>query len=117
MQYKTAWQVKGRRQLCRPRLLLVSLPLHLFGAGEAELHPGIGVDGIVDTSVIGAEAPEQLAVGGVDNGIAAQGGDIPLPEIDPRPDRAQRSDVGNSLAPDLLAQVGVLYREELKDMK
>ena len=64
-----------------PRLLLVALGLHELAAFYPQLHfPGEGVYDIVNAGVAGLPAAEEGAVGGVDDGVAAQGGDIPLPE-------------------------------------
>ena len=81
MQNIPAGKIECGRDLCLPDCLAVPLPLHQLRTGKAELNPGIGVNGIVDTAVAGAEAPEQLAVGGVDNGVALQRGDVALPQV------------------------------------
>ena len=38
------------------------------------------MDGVVDAAVAGTETAQQGAVGGVDNGVRLQPGNVPLPE-------------------------------------
>ena len=47
----------------------MTLPPHEGVALEAELDPGIGVDGVVDAPVAGHETTQQGGVRGVDDGI------------------------------------------------
>ena len=62
----------------------MSLPVHEFRTGKTQLYPGIGVDGVVDAAVVGTVAAGHAAVCGVDDGIALEGGNIALPEVQPR---------------------------------
>lgn len=104
--------------LCLPDRLAVPLPLHQLRTGKAELNPRIGVNGVVDTAVTGAEAPEQLAVGGVDNGVALQRGDVALPQVKGSFPAAggggQAFKDGNALLGKLDAQVFVLHLQKLR---
>ena len=49
--------------------------------GSTKLHPGVSMDAVVDTSVAGDVAPGHTAVGGVDDSVTAQGGNVSLPEV------------------------------------
>ena len=51
---------------------------------QAQLYPGIRVNGIINTAVTGIIAPRHTAVGSVYNGIASQSGDVSLPYINTR---------------------------------
>ena len=109
VQHIAAGKVVGRGDFGLARPLLVALALHQLLAGQPQLHAREGVDGVVDAAMAGHKAAEHLAVGRVDDGVAAQGGDVPLPEIDPRLHRFQLLQVGDALAADFLLQVGVLH--------
>lgn len=74
-----AGQVISRCDFRPSRFFHVSLLFHQFCACQAKLNPGEGMDRVVDAAVIGAEAAQHLAVGGVDNGVTAQGGNVALP--------------------------------------
>ena len=108
MQDIAAGQVKGRGDLRPAGFLFMPLPPHQFRTGQAELNPGKGVDGIVNAPVTGDKAAQHLAVCRIDDRVAAQGCDIPLPEIDPFPHRLQIGKIRNPPAPDFFLQVGVL---------
>ena len=64
---------------------------------------------VVDAPVAGDKAPQQLGVGGVDNGAAGQGGDIPLPEVEALLHGPEAGEGGDPLAPGLLLEIGVLH--------
>ena len=49
----------------------------LRGALLPQLDAGIGVDAVINAAVAGDIAPGHTTVGGVDDGITAQGGDVP----------------------------------------
>ena len=103
-----AGKIECGRDLCLPDCLAVPLPLHQLRTGKAELNPGIGVNGVVDTAVTGAEAPEQLAVGGVDNGVALQRGDVALPQVNAGFQRGKVGDIGDLFLRNRLLQIFVL---------
>mgnify|MGYP001154231301 CR=1 FL=1 len=54
------------------------------------------------------------AVGGVDDGVAFQRGDIALPEIQSRLDGGQVGSIGNTLCGGLILQICVLHLQELR---
>ena len=91
----------------------MSLPVYDLRTGKTQLHPGIGVDGVVDTAVVRAVAPGHAAVGGVDDGIAFQGGNVPLPEVQPRLQGRQVSRIGDAFCGDFLLQVRILYLQKV----
>ena len=107
-----AWQVERRRDFCPPRRLVMPLSLHQLRAGKTELHPREGMNGVVNAAVIRTKAAKQSAVGGIDNGVAPQGGNVPLPEVGTGPGRGQVPRIGHSLPPDFLLQVRVLHPQE-----
>ncbi len=72
-------KVEARRDLGRARRLLVALRPHDAVAGLTQLDACGGVDGVVDAAVQGDEAAEQLAVGGIDDGVDLEPGDVALP--------------------------------------
>ena len=47
------------------------------------MYPGIGVDAVVDAAMAGDVTASHSTVSGVDDGITAQSGNVPLPEIYP----------------------------------
>ena len=59
----------------------MALRAHEVVAGAAQLDAGGGVDDVVDAGVKWHEAAEQLAVGGVDNGVYLKACDVALPEV------------------------------------
>ena len=73
-------QVIARRQPGPPGGLGVSLGRHEEGALVPELEPRRRVDGVVDAAVAGVEAAQQGGVGGIDDGIGPQTGDVSLPQ-------------------------------------
>ena len=56
---------------------------------QPQLHPCGGMDCVVNAPVAGHKAAQHGAVGCVDNRVCGKRGDIPLPEVQPRPDRRQ----------------------------
>ena len=62
--------------------LVAILFRHEIEACLTELETGGGVNGVVDAGVAGHETAEQLRVGGVDDGVEFQAGDIALPQSD-----------------------------------
>ena len=84
VQHIAAGQIKCRGDFCLPGGFWVPLLFHQFFTGKAQLHPGIGVDGVVDAAVVRAVAAGHAAVGGVDNGIAPERCNIALPKVQPR---------------------------------
>lgn len=56
------------------------LDVHELSAVFSELKARCRVDGIVNTAMAGVKTAQKGAVGGVDNGIGSQTGDISLPE-------------------------------------
>ena len=88
------------------------LPLHLLRAGQPKLHTGPGVNGVVNAAVAGHKTPQHLAVCGVDNGIAAQGCNVPLPQVNSALNRLQAGNIRRSPALCLFLQVGVLHAQK-----
>ena len=97
------------RLSCR---LLVTLHLHKLITGVTELYARVGVDGVVDAAVTGIEAAEHLRVGGVDDGVAFQRGDVTLPEIDTLLHRFQVGDIGDAFARSFFLQILILHTQE-----
>ena len=95
--------------LARPGGLLAGLERHHPGAFPPQLEPRRRVDGIVHTAVAGDETAQHGAVGRVDDGVHRQGGDVPLPQVEPRPHRAKVVQTGHPFAAQLFLQVGVLH--------
>mgnify|MGYP000264278731 CR=1 FL=1 len=79
MQHIAAGKVEGGGDLGLTGWLRTSLLLHNFGAGQPQLDPGIGMDGVVDTAVIWNVAAGETGVCRIDNGITAERCDISLP--------------------------------------
>ena len=77
-----AGQVESRCDFGLACEFFVALAFHQLVAGEAEFHPGEAMDTVVDTPVVGHIAAGHAAVGCVDDGIAAKGRDVALPEIE-----------------------------------
>ena len=69
-------------------------------------------DTVINTAVAGDEASQHLAVGGIYDRVAAQGGDIALPKINIILNGLQISKFGDSLSSDFLLQISILYRQE-----
>lgn len=85
---------------------------HQRRAGQPELHARERVDGVINAPVVGTEAAEQTAVGGVHNRVAPQRRQVAPPEVQPRADRAQVGGVGDTPAPQLLLQIRVLHPQK-----
>lgn len=60
---------------------LVSLPFHDTGTFRTKLYATVGMNCIINTAVTRAKTPQHLRICGIDNLVAAQRGDIALPEI------------------------------------
>ena len=79
-----------------------------FPEGKPQLHPRIGVNGVVDAAVVRNIAAGHAGIGSVADGIAFQRGDVALPEIQPRLDGRQVCNIGNALCGGLALQILVL---------
>ncbi len=77
-----AGQIICRRDLRLSCRLIMSLLLHYLVAITPELDSRKGMDRVVDTAVTGTKAAEHLTVGGVDDSVTFQCGNISLPKID-----------------------------------
>lgn len=73
------------------------------------------MDDVIDTGMAGLETAQKLAVCSVYDCIAAQGGDIPLPENDPAVDRtgSQAVRIRNPFFTRHFLQVIILNLQEL----
>lgn len=69
------------REFCGSRFFLVSLPFHDTGTFRTKLYATVGMNCIINTAVTRAKTPHHLRICGIDNLVAAQRGDIALPEI------------------------------------
>ena len=83
MQHIFTRKVISRRDFGGAGLFFMPLLLYNLVALNPELDSGKRMDHIVDTGMAGLPASQERAVGGVDDGIAAQCRNIPLPERDP----------------------------------
>ena len=92
----------------------MALFFHQFRAGQPQLHPCVGVDGVVDAAVVGNIAAGHAAVGGVDDGVTLKCGDVALPEIQSRLDRRQVRNVRDALSGGFTLQIVVLHLQELR---
>ncbi|WP_211335289.1 hypothetical protein [Lentzea flaviverrucosa] len=72
--------------------------------------PGDGVDRVVDAGVAGLEAPEHGVVGGVDDRVGRQPGDVTAPHRDRR---GQLQRVGGPRALPFAAEQGIQHGDEL----
>ena len=63
--------------------------------------------------MVRAVAAGHAAVGGVDDGITFQGGNVPLPEVQPRLQGRQVSRIGDALCSGFLLQVRILYLQKV----
>ena len=75
--------VLARQVICRsdlrfPGRFRVSLHPHDISALLPKLDSGVGVDTVIDTSMVRNEAPAHLRICGIDNGIRIQSGDVSL---------------------------------------
>lgn len=69
------------RMFCGSCFFLVSLPFHDTGTFRTKLYATVGMNCIINTAVTRAKTPQHLRICGIDNLVAAQRGDIALPEI------------------------------------
>lgn len=113
VQHKAAGQVEGGRDLRLPGGFLAALSAHQFRAGLPQLNAGKGVDGVVDAAVVRAVAAGHAAVGGVHDGVAPQGGDVALPQVQPRLNGGKGCGIGDALLRSPLLQVGVLHLQKV----
>ncbi|WP_347553495.1 hypothetical protein [Faecalibacterium sp. OF04-11AC] len=63
--------------------------------------------------MVRAVAAGHAAVGGVDDGITFQGGNVPLPEVQPRLQERQVSRIGDAFCGSFLLQVRILYLQKV----
>ena len=89
------------------------LLLHDLVAVTSELYSGKGVNSIVDAAVTGTEAAEHLTVGGVDDRIASQRGNVALPKINIILNRLQIRYICDTLAAVFLLQISVLDLQKI----
>ena len=86
--------------------------IHHLRALRAQLHARVRVYLVVYASVARREASEHPAVGGVDDGVASEGRDVPAPDahavLEP-----QGVDVDDTLPLSRIPQVRVLHREDI----
>lgn len=75
------WQIIRMRMFCGSCFFLVSLPFHDTGTFRTKLYATVGMNCIINTAVTRAKTPQHLRICGIDNLVAAQRGDIALPEI------------------------------------
>ena len=109
-----ARQVERRRDFRLSRRLIVPLLCHQLRTGKAELYAREGVDCIVDTPVIRAEAAEHLTVRGVDNRVTPERGNVALPQVNIGADRRKGRKVGHALLQCFLAQIFVLHPQKFR---
>lgn len=114
VQHVPAGKIEGGGDLRFPGGFGVPLLFHQLRAGEPQLHARVGVDDIVDASVIGDIAAGHAGVRGVDDGIAAERCDISLPEIEPRLHGNKIVHVRNALRCGLALQVFILHAQKLR---
>jgi len=81
MQNIFTWQIIRMRMFCGSCFFLVSLPFHDTGTFRTKLYATVGMNCIINTAVTRAKTPQHLRICGIDNLVAAQRGDIALPEI------------------------------------
>ena len=106
-------QIVGRRDFCLSCWLIMPLLLHDLVAVTSELYSGKGVNSIVDAAVTGTEAAEHLTVGGVDDRIASQRGNVALPKINIILNRLQIRYICDTLAAVFLLQISVLDLQKI----
>ena len=71
VQHVPARQIECRGELGLSHRLVMALQLHQLVQGKPQLHPGKGVDSIVDAAVAGIKAAQQGTVGRVDDRVTA----------------------------------------------
>ena len=81
MQNIFARQIIRMRMFCGSCFFLVSLPFHDTGTFRTKLYATVGMNCIINTAVTRAKTPQHLRICGIDNRVAAQRGNISLPEI------------------------------------
>ena len=81
MQYKFAGQVEGGRNFCGARRLFVTLLLHDFGTGVAQLDSGKSVDTVVDAAMAWLVASRHAAVCRIYNRVHFERRDVAAPQI------------------------------------
>lgn len=90
------------------------MPLHshLFRTGKPELNARVSMYRVVDTAVVRAEAAEQCTVRGINDRIAFQCGDIPMPQINIVHNGCKTGNVGHTLFLRFPAQIFILYMQK-----
>ena len=100
-------QIEGRGDLRLSGGLRISLLLHNLCAVIPQLDTGIGMDTVIDAFVAGIVAAGHARVGGIDDGIYPQCGDITLPETNAVLSGRQVTPVGDIAI--LFLQESILY--------
>ena len=72
------------------------------------------MNGVINTAMVRDIAAGHTAVGGVDDGIALQRGNIALPEVQPRLHGCKVSCIGNALCRGFALQIGVLRLQKIR---
>ena len=81
MQNILTGEIIAQRDFRLSRFFFPALFPHDGGALLPQLHTSTGMDAVINAAVAGDIAPGHTTVGSVDDGITAEGGDVPLPEI------------------------------------
>ncbi len=89
MQNIVTRQIKCRCNLGFSCFFFVLLTPHKIVTSQTQLNTRISVNSIVNTAVAGTEAAKHLAVGGVNNRIAAKGSNVAFPKVNAALDRLQ----------------------------
>ena len=109
-----ARQVERRGDFGLSGRLGAALPFHDFRAGKAQLNAREGVDGVVDAAVIGRIAAGHAGIGGVDDRVAFQCGNVALPEVQSRLHGREDTAVRYAFFGGRLTQVGILHAKKFR---
>ena len=113
MQDVLAGEIIGPGDFRLSRFFFPALLTHYGGALLPQLHPGIGVDAVVDAAMTGDVTASHSTVSGVDDGITAQSGNVSLPEIYPLCYGHQICEISNTLLNQLFSEIFVLRCKEI----
>ena len=109
-------EIIGGRNLGLPGGFFKSLPIHDLSALQTELHPGIGVDAVINTVMARLVAAGHATICRIDDSPTIQRSNVSTPEIDSILKRGQFRQPGNLLCCQFSLQIGILhFKKSLAD--
>ena len=114
MQHIVAGQIERRRNFRLTGGFGIALLFHQFFTGKPQLYARIGMNGVVNAAMVVNIAAGHAGVCRIDDGIATERSNIPLPEIQTRLHGCQVGNIRDTLCGGFALQIGVLRLQEIR---